>query len=993
MNNPLDPSLRALNDCGGCAGTGAETPAVVWNRPGLSQVSFRCGVHSQFFNTLIAALSSKDRPTLGQLRTRDADDFTPALLDAFACLGDVLTFYSERILNEAYLRTATERRSILELSRAIGYELLPGVASRVQLTFTIEGAAGAPGTAIIPKGTKVQSIPGPGEKPQPFETSEEFTGRASWNELRPRLWKPQEFVVKDDTDPANVEPKFLFLKGSTLNLKVGDIMVLSAVPPGSGSGGGSQPPATVAKRIRRLDIDRERNITRVDFADRKASVQPYTPPARPTIPIKTFAILEAKAATWTQWYGGGVALSGKTSQYALHYSGSRKSDVIEYLRQPAPNRVFEPPQPPPTPAAPLGPNEGVFILRQRVGCFGHNAPKRDSLPAITSQRASTYTNDWDSLNVNGTEDTGTAKASYPSTVWQNSQGFYYNPPHPAQGSGKTDHHDPLAANIYLERTVPEIAPLSWVVLDTGAMPDRPFRVASVCEKSIADFNLSGKATGLSLRAATGEELTLPSSDELADGAGLASFRNRLTSVYAQSERLELSDVPIDKDLEKGDSEIPLDRLDFDLVEGQTLTLAGVATDPAGLRMTEQVQIQELRHGDRVTILTLQSGLKRGYVRSTVTLNANVVSATHGETVREILGSGDATVPFQKLTLKQTPLTFIFSSDQVMPVSSLEIWVDDIRWSEVSAFWGSGAKDRVYVVRRADNGVTSVQFGDGKQGARLPTGRENVRAVYRKGIGREGMVTERQISLLLTQPLGVKSVLNHSKPEGAEDPQTREDARRNAPRTMLTFERVVSLRDFEDFARDFPGVAKAHAAWAWIGRRRGVLLTLLGPGGERLENGPNSQPVAPLRKALTQRGNARIPVKIVSRKPSLFSLAGVVRVEPDRILSLVETAVEEALKSTFGFDNREFGQGVALSEVVAVIQSVAGVAFVEMDETQFEKSALIAGATNTTAAKDGYLGAALPADGTDASLAEPAELLLLDEISLLQLGFKSTEDAT
>ena len=49
----------------------------------------------------------------------------------------------------------------------------------------------------------------------------------------------------------------------------------------------------------------------------------------------------------------------------------------------------------------------------------------------------------------------------------------------------------------------------------------------------------------------------------------------------------------------------------------------------------------------------------------------------------------------------------------------------------------------------------MTFGDGVHGARLPTGVENVTAIYRNGIGTPGNVRARQISLLATRPLGVK----------------------------------------------------------------------------------------------------------------------------------------------------------------------------------------------------------------------------------------------
>ena len=51
---------------------------------------------------------------------------------------DILTFYQERIANEAYLRTATERVSIGELAKLIGYKLRPGLAASVALAFTID---------------------------------------------------------------------------------------------------------------------------------------------------------------------------------------------------------------------------------------------------------------------------------------------------------------------------------------------------------------------------------------------------------------------------------------------------------------------------------------------------------------------------------------------------------------------------------------------------------------------------------------------------------------------------------------------------------------------------------------------------------------------------------------------------------------------------------------------------------------------------------------
>src|SRR4030095_2051562 len=110
-------------------------PAAVLNRPGLTAITYRVGTHSQFKDSMLSALSSADFAALKALQTREDDEFTIAFLDAFAVMADVLTFYQERLANESFLRTALDRRSILELARLIGYELSGGGASGGALSF------------------------------------------------------------------------------------------------------------------------------------------------------------------------------------------------------------------------------------------------------------------------------------------------------------------------------------------------------------------------------------------------------------------------------------------------------------------------------------------------------------------------------------------------------------------------------------------------------------------------------------------------------------------------------------------------------------------------------------------------------------------------------------------------------------------------------------------------------------------------------------------
>ena len=187
--------------CGCCAGIEALTPLPVVNRPGLDAIAYRVGTHATFLETMKARLSnlclgSDEECRLGRgnyplrhLTTREADDPAIAMLDAWATVADVLTFYQERIANEGYLRTATERRSILELARLVGYKLRPGVAATTYLALTLENGHEV---VIEPFRLRAQSVPGPGELPQTFENIQELDARARWNKLQPRMTQPQE---------------------------------------------------------------------------------------------------------------------------------------------------------------------------------------------------------------------------------------------------------------------------------------------------------------------------------------------------------------------------------------------------------------------------------------------------------------------------------------------------------------------------------------------------------------------------------------------------------------------------------------------------------------------------------------------------------------------------------------------------------------------------------------------------------------------------------
>ena len=176
-------------------------------------------------------------PPLRALKTRDQDDPSIAMLDAWAVLGDVLTFYQERIANEGYLRTATERQSVAALSALVGAELRPGVSASTYVAYTVDPST----NSIIAAGSKVQSVPGPGQLPQTFETSEDLAGMGLFSAMAPRLTRPQ--ILSTDTSS-------IFLIGLSNNVGLNDPLLSASDP--------------LPRRVASLSVDTVNNRTSIN---------------------------------------------------------------------------------------------------------------------------------------------------------------------------------------------------------------------------------------------------------------------------------------------------------------------------------------------------------------------------------------------------------------------------------------------------------------------------------------------------------------------------------------------------------------------------------------------------------------------------------------------------------------------------------------------------------------------------------------------------------
>ena len=946
----MSDNTPTLNDCGCCEGIKPETPVALYNPPGLSALAYRVGTHSRFKQSMHAGLTGPE--ALRGLTTRSDDDPTIGLLDAYSVVLDVLTFYQERIANERFWRTATERRSLLELARSIGYELRPGVAAATWLAFTLETGRGAPREVALPAGAKAQSVPGQDEQAQMFETIEDIVTRPAWNALVPQLTQFQELKIVGSQllrTIDNAEVRVLQCAGGNTGVSPGDLLLFTQ---------GAAPLTRTVLTVTVVDPSPEEQARArpgADLRQTKFELAPATgtptdwpaaasptqfdpmdfPPQAPALPFEPAIAIDRILSRQR---------SESDLQTFLQVNRWNADDLAQLAAEWR---------------AAYKPNGGVhvFAFRDRAGFFGNTAPVYSSLR--TRKGGYLYPLDWDAKGW-------TIWKPYPIATTNQPNGAGANPTlsplktslGALQESSKSLIH---SVNVFLDRVIAGLAQGGWTVF-TASDVSTPvvYKIVSVHEASPVGFGMSGKATGLAL---LGPDDHAPKTPD--------SFLVRSTVARVNSVELPLAAMPVADTIEARTTVLTLDRMIIGLRAGQQLVLSGEQQDAPGVVRHELLELKEIIHYRGLTTLLFATpdspdGLQYAYRRHTVTLNANVALATHGETKREVLGSGDAAQAFQQFLLKQSPLTYVSAPTPAGLASTLELRVNDVRWDESSGFYGATPQQRTFTTRRDDDNRTSAQTGNGVTGARLPTGVENVTAKYRVGLGVGGMVRAGQVSLLLTRPPGLKEVVNPLPASGGADPETRDQARDNAPLTVMTLDRIVSLQDFEDYARAYPGIGKALATWLWDGENQVIHLTISGANGSAVA--PSSMLYDNLRRSIEAARDPGTRVRIGSYAPLTFDLVARLLIHPAYLAEKIKAAVTAKIAETFSFASRQFGQGVTKSELLAAMQSVEGVEAVDLDKFHLSS-------------QSATLEERLPARAADWNAAHstilPAELLLVN----------------
>ena len=855
-------------DCG-CGGSTFQNllPA---NRPWLSEVAYRPGTFGSFRKALLHELSRT--PELAALRSRVSDDYAISAAELWAAVADVLSFYLERIANDAFVRTAPTRDAVLRLVRLIDYQLAPGVAATTKLAFTLERDA----RAIIPARSRVQSVPGAGQKPQKYETLAALEADARLNRLRampaPVLidatgnGTSSAVAAPDDAAVAAVaaltpgtpvvffSPSYVEMQAVADLTAVDDMLrvtwktplaqapfdVFSAVSNEQVLGVGAY---RLGRSFRLFGHDAPRSVVVTQRTDASDATTTYLIEAATDFTLhgdgtKTTELALDAAYLDLEPEGRILAVAslttaaGASSTVALPF-------VITSVAQRATSRSA-------TPAggtkvvthsgtvtrlelAPLSsetldellPSGDIrdVVLYELLGdslrfwSYGYPAVVTGQTVWIPGRRTG-----WDSLEVGRTIEKGRYRAGTVVEVGDLTAGrslLAVDESGNAATAGEVAATSLVGSQVEFSATATDLTTATTLGLDAaqsvrmtalasgplGHMPDltgtpgevtvqigdSPPRTVTVETPSGSPHLEQGaKALQKAIRAAAPDSpafsnaLVTVIDDGLvvipgAPGQQVRFGPSRSDATTVDTLRLGAGHTRFLDGVLTGD----LTHLIGTTVNGSLAmalgpeapksfsinvavsAAAGLGTLAGALANALKIRVLLTRDGRRLVLFPrLPRREARSWLRvllvteaplaldgASSALLANVAPASHGETVRaEVLGDGDASATFQRFALRKKPLTYVPSTGPA--ASTLQVFVNGATWNEVPTLYGTEATDQVFRTLTADDGTTTVQFGDGTTGARPPTGRQNLEAWYRQGVGAAGRVDARRLTTLL-----------------------------------------------------------------------------------------------------------------------------------------------------------------------------------------------------------------------------------------------------
>jgi hypothetical protein len=680
-------------------------------------------------------------------------DLALQLLEWWAYLGDILTFYNERIANESYLRTARAPASVAALVALVGYRPRPAIGAVGQVA-AIRTTERPHEPLVVPDGLALASTATPGVPVQTFEAAAaSFVGDSDV----PLALAPSSTSLLDPSGAS------VLLSGPLTNLKTGDVLLViprlpwslstvnaavvtvasSAVESEPAGAGNTRvtldgiPPGLLGAQASDYRLVRSTQAAPLWSQSTDAAMVPVS---ATSLKVHLTAAVRAVIPGDVVFIDGGEGLS----------TVGVVTGVTEELRTvPYPGSSTGNAPPPPIPIAhtaltltvPPGtdfpaPPDGVAVVPVAGGGSFSAGEQFWVITAVTATGESLPSSE---VSATITSAAGSARLTWKRVPGASAYRIY----RAGAGGGES------AGSAFVATTP------ATQFLDTGAPTSSgapPSPAGVVVRFGFGDV---------------GEPVATPAT-------ALDSLPTTATVDGDLGPRFASGSVP------------------------------AVVADSAGIG----VPVLATATGDGRLILEATPATPLAFSLSApLRLLVDLVSVSRGTTAAaELLGTGDAGVAGQTFALRQAPLTYFTQGAGY--ASALRVAVDGVFWTEVTTFFGQGPDAKVFVVSQLADGSSQVRFGDGVNGARLPSGSDVV-ASYRYGAGAASPPAGRLTTILRPQP-NLGAILNPVAVSGGADAESPASIRQNGPASVLTFGRAISANDYETVAVRAPGVTRARA---------------------------------------------------------------------------------------------------------------------------------------------------------------------------------------
>ena len=372
---------------------------------------------------------------------------------------------------------------------------------------------------------------------------------------------------------------------------------------------------------------------------------------------------------------------------------------------------------------------------------------------------------------------------------------------------------------------------------------------------------------------------------------------------------------------------------LDLSNAPALLDVGRTLIIAGKQEAIEVTIKEVQtHLNRIKVEPAipgselsAAGATQNYTRYHTIIYGNVIQAGHGETQKSsILGSGDATQTNQTFHAGVEAVSFV--ADSAFPSgvrAAIEITVDDRAWTQVATLNDSEPEEPHYTIRVKEDGTLSIQFGDGFHGRRLPSGNNNIRMTHRKGAGLIGNLSPYSLEKVVKPHALVDAIAQPIASTGGNDMEAVASMRDNAPASVLTLERAVSLADFTHLAATHSSVwqALAFRRQPGVGRAERIEVAVVPAGGGSLGTLGEA-----LQAFLTAHALPGVKVTVTPYQSVILDLKLTLRIkEQEYDPESVAKAVRQAVLDALSLRQAKLGKPLYRSDVFAVVEGVEGVA--------------------------------------------------------------------